>query len=47
VLGELGKHADPEHAEGVLRSFGLDPAGAAGIARRPMPDAINPEKGTT
>src|SRR5271166_5399898 len=42
LLGELGKHADSEHAEGVLRSFGLDPAEAGEIARRPMPDAINP-----
>ena len=43
LLGELGKHADCEHAEGVLRSFGLDPAEAAEIARRPMPDAVDPE----
>ena len=42
LLGELGKHADCEHAEGVLRSFGLDPAEAAEIARRPMPDAVDP-----
>ncbi len=47
LLGELGKHADSEHAEGVLRSFGLDPTEAAEIARRPMPDAINPEEDTT
>ncbi len=43
LLGELGGHADSEHAEGVLRSFGLDPAEAAEIARRPMPDLIEPE----
>ncbi len=42
LLGELGKRADCEHAEGVLRSFGLDPAEAAEIARRPMPGAIDP-----
>jgi AcrR family transcriptional regulator len=42
LLGELGKHADCEHAEGVLRSFGLDPVEAAEIARRPMPDAVAP-----
>ncbi len=47
LLGELGKHADSRHAEGVLRSFGLDPAEAGEIAHRPMPDAINPEKDTT
>jgi AcrR family transcriptional regulator len=29
--------ADAEHAEGVLRSFGLEPAEAAEIARRPLP----------
>jgi AcrR family transcriptional regulator len=44
LLGELGKHADSEHAEGVLRSFGLDPAEAAEITRRPMPDAVAPEE---
>jgi AcrR family transcriptional regulator len=47
LLGELGKHADSEHAEGVLRSFGLDPVEAAEIARRSMPDPINLEKDTT
>jgi len=44
LLGELGKGADSEHAAGVLRSFGLDPAEAAEIARRPMPDAVDPEE---
>lgn len=39
LLGELGRHADSEHAEGVLRSFGLDPREAAEIARRPLPEA--------
>jgi AcrR family transcriptional regulator len=43
LRGELGKQADCEHAEGVLRSFGLDPVEAAEIARRPMPDAVAPE----
>jgi len=47
LLGELGKHADCEHVEGVLRSFGLDPAEATEIARRPMPDAIKSEEDTT
>jgi len=47
LLGELGRHADSEHAEGVLRSFGLDPAQAAEIAHRPMPDAIGPEARAT
>lgn len=37
LLGELGEHADSEHAEGVLRSFGLGAAEAAEIARRPLP----------
>jgi AcrR family transcriptional regulator len=37
LAGELGEGADSEHAEGVLRSFGLDRAGAADIATRPLP----------
>ena len=37
LSGELGDEADCQHAEGVLRSFGLDPVGAAEIARRPLP----------
>lgn len=37
LVGENGEHADCEHAEGVLRSFGLDRAEAAEIARRPLP----------
>ena len=45
LLGELGQRADSVHAEGVLRSFGLDPAEAAEIARRPLPDPIDPEDG--
>jgi AcrR family transcriptional regulator len=36
--GELGADADVEHAEGVLRSYGLDPKDAAEVARRPLPD---------
>jgi len=47
LLGELGRHADCEHAEGVLRSFGLDPAQAAEIARRPMPESADPEEHAT
>jgi AcrR family transcriptional regulator len=42
LLGELGEHTDSEHAEGVLRSFGLDPLEAAEIARRPLPEATRP-----
>jgi AcrR family transcriptional regulator len=33
-----GAEADSEHAEGVLRSFGVDPDEAAEIARRPLPE---------
>ncbi len=47
LLGELGRHADCEHAEGVLRSFGLDPTQAAEIARRPMPESADPEEHAT
>lgn len=39
LVGEGGRHADSEHAEGVLRSFGLDRAEAAEIVRRPLPEA--------
>jgi AcrR family transcriptional regulator len=38
LLGEGSENADSEHAEGVLRSFGLDPVEAAVIARRPLPE---------
>jgi AcrR family transcriptional regulator len=38
LVGEGSGNADSEHAEGVLRSFGLDPVEAAVIARRPLPD---------
>jgi AcrR family transcriptional regulator len=38
LVGELSVNADSEHAEGVLRSFGLDPVEAAVIARRPLPE---------
>jgi AcrR family transcriptional regulator len=37
LVGEGSRNADSEHAEGVLRSFGLDPVEAAVIARRPLP----------
>lgn len=39
LMGELGAGADCCHAEGVLRSFGLDRALAAEVARRPLPEA--------
>jgi AcrR family transcriptional regulator len=35
--GKLADGADSAHAEGVLRSFGVSPAEAAEIARRPLP----------
>jgi AcrR family transcriptional regulator len=35
--GRAPKDADVHHAEGVLRSFGLPPADAAEVARRPLP----------
>jgi AcrR family transcriptional regulator len=38
LVGEGSSNADSEHAEGVLRSFGLDPVEAAVIARRPLPE---------
>jgi AcrR family transcriptional regulator len=37
LAGERAEQADSEHAEGVLRAFGLDPREAAEIARRPLP----------
>ncbi len=43
LLGELGEEADSEHAEGVLRSFGLDREEAAEIARRPLPEQPDAE----
>jgi AcrR family transcriptional regulator len=38
LVGEGGRHAASEHAEGVLRSFGLGREEAAQIARRPLPE---------
>ena len=38
LAGELHDGSDCDHAEGVLRSFGLDRARAAEIARRPLPE---------
>jgi AcrR family transcriptional regulator len=38
LAGEVGS----DHAEGVLRSFGLDPDEAAEIARRPLPAPGDP-----
>ena len=37
LAGEDSPAADSEHAEGVLRSFGISAAEAAEIARRPLP----------
>jgi AcrR family transcriptional regulator len=37
LVGEYGPQAPSQHAEGVLRSFGLDRAEAAEIARRRLP----------
>jgi hypothetical protein len=42
LRGELGSEADSAHAEGVLRSFGVPPAEAAEIARRPLPPLRDP-----
>jgi AcrR family transcriptional regulator len=41
LVSESSGDADSEHAEGVLRSFGLDPVEAAVIARRPLPEVGN------
>jgi AcrR family transcriptional regulator len=41
LIGPRSRSADSEHAEGVLRSFGISPAEAGGIARRPLPDPID------
>ncbi len=38
LVGEGSEHADCEHAEGVLRMFGLERREAAEIARRPLPE---------
>ncbi len=38
--GDLDKDAGEHHAAGVLRSFGVEAAEAAEVARRPMPEAI-------
>jgi AcrR family transcriptional regulator len=45
LVGEGSPRADVEHAEGVLRSFGLDPARAREIARRPLPHALAAAQG--
>ncbi len=39
LVGQLGPGAAVDHAAGVLRSLGVDPAEAAEIAARPLPDA--------
>jgi AcrR family transcriptional regulator len=36
--GRLGEEADVQHAEGVLRLFGMAPAEAADVASRPLPN---------
>jgi AcrR family transcriptional regulator len=46
LLGEGSGNADSEHAEGVLRGFGLDPVEAAVIARRPLPEVRNTSEET-
>ena len=40
LIGEASEHADCEHAEGVLRSFGIDRDQAAEVARRPLPEPV-------
>lgn len=40
LRGELGEDAGRVHAEGVLRSFGLDRTEAAEIAARPLPAPV-------
>jgi AcrR family transcriptional regulator len=42
LVGERSEQADVLHAEGVLRSFGLDRSEAAEIARRPLPEPTHP-----
>ena len=42
LVGEGSEQADVLHAEGVLRSFGLDRSEAAEIARRPLPEPTHP-----
>jgi AcrR family transcriptional regulator len=42
LVGEGSEQADVLHAEGVLRSFGLDRSEAAEIARRPLPEPSAP-----
>jgi AcrR family transcriptional regulator len=46
LVEQGSRRADVEHAEGVLRSFGLDRADAAEVARRPLPDAVDPTEGS-
>jgi AcrR family transcriptional regulator len=42
LVGERSEQADVLHAEGVLRSFGLDRGEAEEMARRPLPEATPP-----
>ena len=44
LVGEGSRRADIEHAEGVLRSFGLGRDEAAAVAGRPLPDAVDPDE---
>ena len=44
LVGEGSEQADSEHAEGVLRSFGLDRKEAAEIAHRPLPEPTDPHE---
>lgn len=45
LVGELSGRSDSEHAEGVLRSFGLPSEEAAAIARRPLPESAAASQG--
>ncbi len=45
LVGERSEQADVLHAEGVLRSFGLDRNEAAEIARLPLPEPSRPAEG--
>lgn len=45
LVGEGGPEADREHAEGVLRSFGVERREAAEIAGRPLPEPPPDEAG--
>lgn len=42
LRGVIDRDAGAAHAEGVLRTYGLDPAEAAEIAHRPLPELPEP-----